>query len=150
MTQTIRRKVERFQQLLVSAGEFSQPMNYFLDEIAPDEAFIAGCKQLNNRVIIAILVAAVEAIHQQSAGCKDDKAEPGILEVNQRFKLVHGVCRIGGRTGIVAFLRERDMGVVALPSAQDPDLVFFARFTGQGIEVPGGKSAAFDRSGYLH
>lgn len=150
MIQTLRKKIERFQTLLVNATDFAEPLNYFLDEIAHDSAFYHGNQELKNPTAISIMLAITESMHHQAGGAEDDKAEAVILQFNKKYKLAHGTCRVGNSMAIMAYLRELDMGIAGLPSLFQPSLVIFARFTGHGIETPAGKIRTFDLSGYKH
>jgi hypothetical protein len=150
MKQSIRSKIEHFQSLLINSKEFSEPLDYFLDEIAPDQEFRDGCKPLNNPKLIATILAVTETMNRAAGGQEDNKPQVVILQINKRFKLIHGACDAGGRLALITYFRELDMGVAGLPTPQNQSLVLFARFTGHGIELPAGKNLVFDHSGHKH
>lgn len=150
MNLTLKKKIEHFRDLLVNGENFGTTMNYFLDEIASDRAFLTESKKLNNVRTISILLAAAERLNQLAGGTPEQEATPMFLSYNKKFKFAHGTCTIANNVVATAYLVDLDKGVGLIPSPTQPSLAHFARFTARSVELPEESFIVPDRSGYSH
>lgn len=115
-----RERLARLRDLMQSAADLSEPVNYFLAKLANDEEFIYQSKP-GNPGLAEILAAIAERF-----------CEPGTLvslAVCHRYaNLWHGLYLFGSQSATVLYHSGIDVGIVALPMGERTELVRFSIF----------------------
>ena len=113
-----RERLARLRDLMQSAADLSEPVNYFLAKLASDQKFIRQSKP-GDPGLGEILETVAERF-----------CEPGTpvsLAVFYRYaKLWHGLCLFGSQGATVLYHAGIDVGIVALPMGERTKLVRFS------------------------
>lgn len=111
--------MNRLRNLMMQAGDLSQPMSYFLDHLASDEVFLQQSVPGNPE-----LDDVLHAIGRCALGLEEP---PGTRRFFRNGPLWHGCCSFGARAATVLYHDGVEIGLLAVPLEDQHAIVRFTR-----------------------
>ena len=114
-----RRRMNRLRNLMMHAGDLSQPMSYFLDHLASDPVFLQQSVPENSD-----LDDVLRAVGWHVLGLVEPLA---MRRFFRHGELWHGCCAFGTTPATVLYHRGIDIGLMAVPLADQHATIRFTR-----------------------
>ncbi len=142
-------KIDLLKSMLVQATEFDQPMAYFFDVLALDQAFRDRGRPLKDAAIKIRFRTVLETLQKQIMPGWTGEGRMISAFWLKDYGFAHGACTVAERLGVTFYFSDLDMGLSTLASMRPGDQVLFARFSIQEGGDPE-KNYQFDRAGRRH
>lgn len=138
-TSTVARNLDQLKAMVVNATDFSEPMNFFMDHLVPDDHFMdAGAVSQNARVT-TVFHTVCQMLYQQEEPGHTETVRQSLIIRLKAFDFFHGSCHIGRDMATVIYFKDIDQGMAAMTQLSGTGMTYFSRFTAHqfsGKEAP--------------
>lgn len=126
---TVAKNIERFKSMVVNATDFSEPMNFFMDHLVPDDHFMDAGAVSQNAKVVAIFRTVCEMLYQQEKPGHTETVHQSLIIRVKAFDFFHGSCQIGRSMVVLIYFKDIDQGMAALTDISGTGMTHFSRFT---------------------
>lgn len=141
----IGKNIEALKIMSLSATNFSEPMNFFMDEIASDPAVLDLGKLSNDKTVTAVFKGVAQVLYRQIDPQGNLPVPSVMILALEKFNFFHGGGSIDNQMLTFVYFKEIDMGIAAMARLGSSRTIF-SRFSASQF-APSDKATFVPNSG---
>jgi len=120
--------IEKLKNMTLNATEFSEPMNFFMDEFAMDPAALKLGTQSKDKTVLAVFKQVAQVLHQQLNPQETPPAVTLRVVSIDQFNFFHGGGGIGNKILTFVYFKDIDQGIAGIAQLGSSKVIF-SRFS---------------------